>query len=846
MRSVHRALPAADPHRRLGSDRLELLEALINGPSFDPLFRGEDVLDIPADHPKYGWGCAVPKCERTRNSTDKLCHSHAQQWKLNLAQAPETATMAAFLTLAQPLELKEGGAQELCAICPNRPAASRTSRLCLMHAGRWGHLARTHPDTADLSVWMAAQEPYPHGFGTCRVSVCDLLADGDLGLCAQHRDRHRMAGRPGGELGTTGEPGLLAFEEWCARETPVYRIGQVVLTGLRPLAAAELRWGLDAHARDNRRLAAWTITDLRALTNSCRAQEADSLSGLDLEDGRGRHHQIAREILSRLRPLYYTKEDSRAAGFIDTEHFGRRFPQGDTVYDLTAVQQSWLRDVLWDHLARLLQSVDCPRSSGPVNSVRRALSELGAFLAVDAPEAGNDPTLLTAAHAERFAADQRHRAAAKLPSLIVRYNGAPAVVTAASNRTTFNYIRKVLYELLERGESDELGLDRAFIAALPRGGRLAPRKRRPFDDDLARALANDDNLQRFAETWDENDRGLRDIWETLVYTGRRGNEVVRLRYNCISHLYGAPMLWHDQTKVGNLDEGIRIPEYLYQRLDARRRTTLLRFERRQGRMPAALEQEAIALFPSNKANPDETKALSYGFFSSSFREWVETLDLGRGVPHQARHTLATKLLKAGASLTHVKKYLGQVSEAMAEHYVDIASTDLDDVLQRVWVSGPGAEHPGEPLFNTGLNPLSNQAALALAVDVGRRCTPTLGGLCTAQVVVEGGKCPRNLDCDNCDKLVMTGADLLYWRRKREQWHSIAERAPDDATADYLHKVFEPTSRAIDGLERALAGLGLLDQALAMDLRRPQDYFSHMWNTGFPVEDLDTDDEEEVA
>ncbi|WP_449489026.1 hypothetical protein [Streptomyces lavendulae] len=98
---------------------------------------------------------------------------------------------------------------------------------------------------------------------------------------------------------------------------------------------------------------------------------------------------------------------------------------------------------------------------------------------------------------------------------------------------------------------------------------------------------------------------------------------------------------------------------------------------------------------------------------------------------------------------------------------------------------------------------------------------------------------------------MTGADLLYWRRKREQWYSIAERAPDDATADYLHKVFEPTARAIDGLERALAGLGLLDQALAMDLRRPQDYFSNMWNSGFPVEELaDPDDhddqEDEVA
>ena len=32
---------------------------------------------------------------------------------------------------------------------------------------------------------------------------------------------------------------------------------------------------------------------------------------------------------------------------------------------------------------------------------------------------------------------------------------------------------------------------------------------------------------------------------------------------------------------------------------------------------------------------------------------------------------------------------------------------------------------------------------------------------------------------------MCGADLLYWRRKREQWRQLAEGAPDEATAEYL-------------------------------------------------------------
>ena len=127
--------------------------------------------------------------------------------------------------------------------------------------------------------------------------------------------------------------------------------------------------------------------------------------------------------------------------------------------------------------------------------------------------------------------------------------------------------------------------------------------------------------------------------------------------------------------------------------------------------------------------------------------------------------------------------------------------------------------------------------MALSVDLSRRSTPAEGGFCTFQPVVNGGSCPWNLDRHNCDKFVMSGADLLYWRRKREQWRLLAERAPDDATADYLHAYFEPTARAIDGLEKALAGLGLLDDALALDMRKPQDYFHRVWSTAFRASDL---------
>ncbi|MCY0923992.1 tyrosine-type recombinase/integrase [Streptomyces sp. H27-G5] len=271
------------------------------------------------------------------------------------------------------------------------------------------------------------------------------------------------------------------------------------------------------------------------------------------------------------------------------------------------------------------------------------------------------------------------------------------------------------------------------------------------------------------------------------------------------------MFWHDQTKVGNYDEGIRIPERLYGRLEQRQGKAIARFLARHGRPPTAEERRRIALFPTKQANRHGLKAVSYNWFHIRFRTWVDGLDIGHWVPHQARHTLATNLLRNGANLTHIKRYLGQVSERMAEHYVHLANTDpvLEAALNAVWVAGPGSAEPGLALSDG--QPMTRQEAEALALDLTRRSTPAEGGFCTFQPVVSGDACPWNMNCHPCDKFVMSGADLVYWHRKREQWRTLAERAPDTATADYLHEVFDPTARAIDGLEKALSAVGLLDE-----------------------------------
>jgi integrase len=833
---------------REGRDRLEILTALIGAPSFDPLFR-ETIIRIPQGHPVYQWDCAVSGCERVRSGGTDLCSVHLQQW--GTARAAGT-TRAQFLSAAEPLA-REGYDRDVpCQICPDRPSSLRTKlRLCQRHHHSWKRYSLHRADLVDFEQWVAEQTPH-EGDGKCRVAVCPSPASSPLGLCSWHKHRYRRCGSPGGvalpaswwqSYESQGKPVPVsyddeaAFRAWCASTPAAPRPGQVNLLGLRPLIRAEIQWTLFTHTQQQRH-SRWDLDWIQKLVNLARERDAGSLTDLDLEDFPRFHTTIVKKMLHYPRLVYFTPDQTREAGFIETDHFGIRFPDRASHVDLTAIPQKWLRNLLWDHLADGMRSAHCPRTAMPIDAARRGITELGAFLAVDAPSGGEDPAALAAEHMQRFVADQRHRAREKLPSLVMKNaDGKPSTVSEHTRSVVFNSVRKVMRDALETGRAEPLGLQREFIIAMPAAGGAPLRARKPFPDEAARALADGTNLARLAEVYDPDDQGMRDTWETIVLTGRRVTEVLKLRWDCIGRYGGLAMFWHDQTKVGHYDAVIRIPERLYDILAGRQRKTLDRFTGRHGRRPTGAERAKLALFATTVRNPDGTTALTYQWFHSRFRQWIAELDLGQVVPHQARHTLATSLLRHGATLTHIRRYLGQVSDRMAEHYVHLTQSDLDNVLQHVWVAGPSTASPGKLLTGEAARALTREQAQALAIDLTRRSTPAEGGFCTFQPVVDGGACPWNLNCHNCDKFVLSGADLLYWRRKREQWRLLAQGAPDDATADYLHRYFEPTARAIDGLEKALAGLGLLDDALALDLRKPQDYFHRVWSSAFRAADL---------
>ncbi len=510
-------MPLRQHSARAGRDRLEVLTALISAPSSDPLFRA-DIIKIPAGHPVYRWNCLARDCERATMGHGDLCSAHEMLWRKH---RDEGGTRAGFLQAAAPAGPGEGAEEQPCRICPDRPACHLALRLCHYHQSRWYHYRDRHGDGTGFGRWLTGQEPAA-GYGRCRVHVCPETAFSPLGLCPRHEARNRSQGSPGGAVLPSqwgnryeragravpveyaDEP---AFRRWCATAAAVMRPSQVNLRGLHPLLRAEIQWGMSWHARGQH--GRWELAPLQRLADYGRAHGLRSLTGLGHDDP-GLRKAVGREgvliahaIAGGLQPVYVAPEETREAGYILTAHFGRKITGHSIRIDLAGVSQRWLRDLLWDHLAGVLRSPACPRSSRPFDDMRRAGLELSAFLELCAPAGGHDPRALAAGHMHQFVADQRQRERDGLASLAARGRaGKPSIVTASTRQAVFHRTRRLLREALESGEASRFGLDRGFITAMPAPGTTIRRSRPPFPDGVARALADEANLEKLARDYD--------------------------------------------------------------------------------------------------------------------------------------------------------------------------------------------------------------------------------------------------------------------------------------------------------------------------------------------------------
>ncbi len=153
---------------------------------------------------------------------------------------------------------------------------------------------------------------------------------------------------------------------------------------------------------------------MQAIADACRG--LNCLADLDTSQFDHTVRNAMTEMLAALRLVYLTPAETREAGYLEFGHFGAEPGNRQGRFDLTAIRQRWLRDLLWDYTAAQLRSPQAPRSRGSYHNARQACVTLSGFLEARAPGGGHQPGLLGEEHAHAFAADLRHRAANGLPA----------------------------------------------------------------------------------------------------------------------------------------------------------------------------------------------------------------------------------------------------------------------------------------------------------------------------------------------------------------------------------------------------------------------------------------------
>ncbi len=822
MSRAHRKIASVDDLFRL--DPLARFEALMAGPNFAPYLRAEPIR-FEANDPIYGTSCRVPGCAMHSTQAEWWCTRHSQDRR---DAARRFVGEAEWLAGAVPFAPRPAeGRMPACRFCPDRDGIG-PRQLCVKHEARHWQACR-HEVGFSEEGWAARQVALP-GAGDCRVEDCPRRAESEPSLCRRHRNTWQRSGQPDG----------VDMEVWLRRQYAKASPRAMSLDGLNPLVAAEIRYALWTHSK-NAAPARWHPMWLRTLVKSCRASGVSSLLGIDSRDetwttNPAAVNRIVREMLKDARPLHQTRADTRELGFLDTNCWGFRFPDRRSAFDLTAISQRWLRDLTWDFLADQLDSPGHPRTQGPFEQVRRSIVCFSAYLSDCDPFRGAVASALSAATAKEFAADLRGCVSNAQPVRgVFDVKGRPSIATATTYSLSMNALRRVMRWAMDSGAAATVGLGRQFVVSIPFGGGASFKNPRPFSDAVLGELSDPANIALFDEM-DRHDTGLADIWSIQVRCGRRIGEVVKLRLDCVSEHLGRTWMWVDMTKVAKLDYATQIPRGVYDLIRVRQAKTIERFRLKHGAEPTAKQKRVIALFPSRVTNPTFERSVSPSKFGVAFRAWLELdqISLPGHTTHQARHTLATQLVSAGASMTHVKRVLGHVSERMGDSYVLIAGSQVEPFLQQVWVTGPGNAQPGQVV----LTPSDAERTSAEKLMVDLAAVPIEHGLCTYKPVVGGFDCPFGRNCNSCEHFVITGADYGYWKRQEERWAAMAEGAPDETARNYIYGTFERSSRALAGLEKALVALGLLDQAKELDLRSPhQDFFNPVWTQGWRAGDL---------
>jgi integrase len=586
--------------------------------------------------------------------------------------------------------------------------------------------------------------------------------------------------------------------------SPIVVTGQVSLAGMPPLITAEVLYGLQQRTRCG---AHTRIEVVRVLVKELRRGRAETVAALaeDPPGGIGREKRTVLWAFARhARLALATPETERAKDVWELVVFGLG---GRLTF--TGISQPWLREAIkrWaaDELPRRRGS-----SAGAVMRGRVAsLAELSASLRANRADHGDDPTVLGRGDIESFLARLAY---------LVSTGACGREQRARICRDVKRILARIRALGLTQPRGPAAGLGDDFVLAA--GDTPAEPERGEPGRDLPAAITRALCGQLAVLECGLSGREIRVAVELLMDTGRRPEEVLRLRWDCLGRdPDGSAVLVYDNHKRDRRDRRLPISQATAEVITAQQARVRERF-------PDTPLTELV-LLPTPHANPAGRSPISGGLLDMRHRSWVDRLptlrrddgtefDKSKIIPYAYRHSYAQRHADAGVPIDVLSELLDHRALEVTRRYYRVEEERRRAAVDTV--TALSFDRHGNRIWRDAQAVLDSEHA---RYAVGEIAVPY--GTCTepSNVAAGGGACPVRFRCAGCDHFRTTVAflpelqayldDLL---RTRERLAATLDGVDEWARADATPTEEEITRirRLISRITGDIAGLDEADQA----------------------------------
>ena len=615
--------------------------------------------------------------------------------------------------------VSQGPADTGCAV-PGCQRQAGSGGLCRSH--RRGQRLR------GLSVDDYAAAPTRRAlarFGPCQVAACPRdRRGGQVAFCETHQSRWLREHRADPELDQS---------QWSVTTSPIVITGQISLAGMPPLVTAQVLYGLQQRTRSGVRTRIEMLRPLVEDLRRCRAGAVDGLAAAP-PGTMGREQRTLLGALARHAALALADpETERAKDIWELAVFGMRGR-----LSFTAISQTWLREAakLWaaDEMTRR-------RGEGAGSVMRRlvgSMAHLSQSLRAHRDDHGDYPDALGRKDIESFL----HRL-----SYLSSTGQCSPELRVKICRDVKRTLARVRALGLTRPGGPAAGLGGDFILAS--GDIPAEPERGEPGRDLPAPIMRQLCEQLPALERGPSGREIRLATELLMDTGRRPEEVLRLRWDCLGRdPDGAAVLVYDNHKRYRRDRRLPISQATADLIVAQQAHVRERFPD----TPLA----ELVLLPTPHANPDGRRPISGGLLNLRHRTWIDQLpvlrlddgtevDASKIVPYAYRHTYAQRHADAGVAIDVLSQLLDhrtlevtrryyRVGEQRRRAAVDaVTKLSFDRHGNRIW-------RDAQALLDSEL---ARYAVGEVTVPYGRCAEPS-------NVKAGGGACPVRFRCAGCD------------------------------------------------------------------------------------------------